>query len=504
MGGKGPPPIRGTMQFAFGAIQCQNTHLLTCERWNLYLNNSMNIPRFSLPALPRRKDFQYQDIQPHDLPRVMTRHIVTGAMGTIYGNLTMPTGMFVVAFGNIIGVSITQWGVLSAACSFALMIQLVAAYWSTRLGYRRLMWFLLESASRLIRGAGIALAFGLFLWGYPVVAAWILILLMGIGMLFSAGGNVPWMSWLADIIPEKVHGSFMGRRDAWIAVATICLCVPLGLFYDIIPEPLRLHGLTVILGIGVLMGMIDLFLHRMIPEPRMIPRRDGVFWRQVINPLRNTEFRNWLLFVVAYNFALFLGSALSNVYFVENLQLRNNLLGGSIVLIAVPLLGTMLVSRWSGKLIDRVGVRQVLLVSYFFLTIFPLCWIVATPRTALFWLTIASFVNGGATVVATNAANKLVLRLPAHGERGMYVALNNFMINIAAGSASLIAGYFLAWQHHAHWSFWIKEGTAFELLFTISIALRGGAWLLLLPMKNPAFDAQKKLVRRINSSGAVE
>ena len=448
--------------------------------------------RRSLPIAPSRKDFQYRDILPHELPHVMTRHIVTGAMGTIYGNLTVPTGMFVVAFGNIIGVTIKQWGILSAIYSFTLMIQLVAAYWSSRLGYRRLMWFLLETTSRLIRGIGIGLAFLLFLWGHALAAAWVMILLMSIGMLFSAGGNVPWMSWLADIIPEKVHGSFMGRRDAWISVATICVCVPLGLTYDMVPQTLRLHSLVVILGIGVLIGMIDLFLHRIIPEPRMTRKTEGTFWHEVLTPLRNPEFRYWLVFVFLYNFALFLGGALATIYFVENLQIKNNLLGGSIVLIAVPLIGMMAVSRWSGRLIDRLGVRIVLIVSYFFLTLFPVFWIVATPQTALIWLTIASFVSGAATAASTNAGNKLVLRMPQRGERGMYVALNAFMTNTAAGAASLIAGYFLSWQHAAHWSLPFKDCTAFELLFAISIVLRLVAWLLLFPMKKPAFDTRKR------------
>ena len=56
----------------------------------------------------------------------MRRHILTGAMGTIYGVLT--TGMYLVAFGNAIGVSIQRWGILmnTAICSFAIAFQLIS------------------------------------------------------------------------------------------------------------------------------------------------------------------------------------------------------------------------------------------------------------------------------------------------------------------------------------------------------------------------------------------
>lgn len=48
----------------------------------------------------------------------MRKHIVTGAMGTIYFFLL--TGMYLVAFGNDLGMNYWHWGVLAAGASFLL------------------------------------------------------------------------------------------------------------------------------------------------------------------------------------------------------------------------------------------------------------------------------------------------------------------------------------------------------------------------------------------------
>ena len=419
----------------------------------------------------------------------MRRHILTGTMGTTYGILT--TGMFLVAFGDAIGVSITQWGILTALCSFAIAFQLVSAFWSARVGYRRPMWFLLETTSRLLRGCGLLLAFLLFVHGHAALAGAVMIVLLSMGSFFAAASIPPWYSWLADIIPEKEHGSFMGRRDVWISLGTICVAVPASYGLDRVAPEYKVHAFMVVFGIGFLVGMLDLFLHRIIPEPEAARKPGGVFLQEILAPLRNREYRPWLLFTTTWYFAMFLGGALATIYFVEDLRIRDNFLGGAIVLVAVPYLGMMLTSRWSGMLVDRIGVRRVLIVSHFFWGILPLFWIVATPATALFWLAVNSAFGGAAASAATNASNKLILRVPPRNQRAMYMAVTACLNNVSGGIASLIAGYFLAFLHGHTWTIWGREYVPFHLLFLISLFMRMAAWLLVFRVRRPNFDADK-------------
>jgi len=439
---------------------------------------------------PRFEDFQYRTISPNEMPQVMRRHIVTGAMGATYGTLT--TGMYLVAFGNAIGVSIEQWGILTAVCSFAIAFQLVSAYWAARVGYRRLIWFVLETTSRLLRATALGLAFLFLKWGHSGTAALSMILLLSLGSFFAAAATPPWYSWLADIIPEKVHGSFMGRRDAWISLGVIGIALPASYGFDRVLPDFKAQVLAIIFGVGFLLGMIDLVLHRTIPEPPAARQPDGSFRKAVLAPLLDRDYRSWLVFTTCWNFAMFLGGALATIYFVDNLRIRDNFLGGSIVLIAVPLIGTMLTSKWSGSLVDRLGVRRVLAVSYFFWGILPIFWIVATPGTALFWLTVSSAFGGAACSAGVNASNKLILRVPPRSQRAMYLAVTACLNNVAGGIASLMAGYFLAGLGDRHWFLWGKDFVPFDLLFALSFILRLASWLLIFRLPTPRFDDGKR------------
>ena len=439
-----------------------------------------------IPLVPTAEDFKYRDISPAELPHVMRRHILTGAMGSTYGTLT--TGMFLVAFGDIIGVSIVEWGILGAVSCFAIAVQLASAYWASTIGYRRLLWYVAEVSNRLLRALALGLALLLYHFGYGTAAASLLVCLFCVAAFFAAAAQPPWYSWLADIIPEKIQGTFMGRRDAWISLATISVVLPASYCLDLAGEDFKGNILAIIFVLGILLGMVDLFMHRVIPEPPAAREPNGSFFGQVLAPLRDREYRPWLVFTSCWSFAVYLGGSLAIVFFIENLDIRRNLLGGSVVLVGVPLIATMLTSWWSGALIDRLGVRKVLVVCHFIWSTLPLYWIVASPRTALLWLGISSALGGGATSPAVNAANKLIIRVPPPEQRAMYLAVTACLNNLAGGMGPLAAGLFLDLFEGRHWLLGGFEVVPFHLVFAASFVLRLASWLLVFRIKKPAFD----------------
>jgi MFS family permease len=398
--------------------------------------------------------------------------------------------MFLVAFGNAIGISISQWGLLSAVSSFAIVVQLISAYVAGQFGYRRLLWYVAEAANRLLRAIAIGLAFVLYHFGYHSAAVSMLVLL-SLASFLAAAAQPPWFSWLVDIIPEKVHGHFMGRRDAWIAMGTIAIVVPASYCLDAVYDDFKVHILSIIFCVGFLLGMVDLFMHRLIPEPPAARSRDGSFIQHVLKPLRDREYRPWLVFSTCWNFAMCLGGSLAIVFFVENLQLKKDFLGGSVALIVVPLLGMLLTARWSGALVDRLGVRRVLIVSHFFWATLPVYWIMATPVTALWWLGLSSAIGGSTTSAGVNAANKLIMRFPPPGDRAMYLAVTSSINNLSGGLGALVAGYFLEAVGDTGWSFGGMEWSGFHILFVVSVILRLASWTLVFRVKAPSFDRGK-------------
>ncbi|MCX5758287.1 MAG: MFS transporter, partial [Candidatus Hydrogenedentes bacterium] len=369
-----------------------------------------------------------------------------------------------------------EWGGLGAISWFAITTQLATAYGAGRSGYRRAIWFVLELTSRILRAVAIVVAYLLVDRGFPAAAPYVLVGLMCVASFASAGSQPPWYSWLADIIPERIHGTFMGRRDVWLSFATVALVVPASFAVDRAPHGTKIHALSLVFALGLAVGMVDLFLHRQIPEPRPARDTEGTFVTSVLAPLRDPSYRRWLVFTVSWNFAVFLGGALATIFFIEDLRIRDHLLGGALVLVAVPLVSIMITGKTTGRLVDRVGVKRVLIGSHFLWALLPIFWVFATPATALFWLAVSSALGGSGCSAAVNASYKIMTRVPPRNQRAMYIAVAACVGNLAGGLATLLAGYFLEGLKGHEWMLAGMIFVPFHIIFVVSMVLRLGAW----------------------------
>ncbi len=418
---------------------------------------------------PWRGYFAQRVVYPPELPSIMRKHIYTGVMGNIYYFLI--TGIFFIYYGNAVGLSRFQWGLMGGISSFLLTAQILSALLTQRLGKRKFLWFASAVAGRGVRLLGILLALWLWNAGYSY-APLILIAALCLAHFFEAIAIPPWMSWLADIIPEREHGGFWGRRSAWIAFAVIFVVVPAGLLLDRTPEEWKILIAAIIFTGATVVGLIDLLIHGTLPEPAMaIPER-GRFLSQLMAPLLDTGFRPYLVFVLCWTLSISLGGSLAVLYFMEELDIKNNLLGGSIVITSFYLLGGVITGAWSGRLVDRLGPKRVLFGGHFFWSLLPAFWLVATPRTALFWLSFSSILSGVGCTAAMTAANKLITRFPAPPDRPMYVAVATCIRSLARGLGLITTGVVL--RQLAGWNWTVGGWTLvpFHLLFIISLCLR--------------------------------
>jgi Na+/melibiose symporter-like transporter len=251
----------------------------------------------------------------------------------------------------------------------------------------------------------------------------------------------PWFSWLADLMPEHEQGSFLGRREGWVSLATTAVLVPSAILVD------RFRGgepaLPVLLGVfafALLLGYVDLFIHRTIPEPplRKVPRRR--LWPEVVRVLRDRGFRPWLVFACAWNFAMSLGAALSGVFFVEDV-FKESMLLGIVALQVVPLVAMILTSRYTGKLVDRLGARRMVVLGHTVWAFLIVPWLFVTDATSGFVIISAANLAGiPAVSAALNAGTKYVTRFPCPEDRGIYLAVSSSLAGIAAGLGGMAAG----------------------------------------------------------------
>lgn len=412
----------------------------------------------------------------------MRRHIVTGAMGSTYGYLL--TGLLFVYFGTLVGMKPFHWGLMSGVSQWMVAAQPLAARLTQRLGRRKRFWVASSLASRLLRYLAVSGAF--LLWRAGRAEA-VPLLICGVvaANLFGSAAEAPWLSWLADIIPERQHGAFWGRRAAWIAGATVVVLVAASLVADLAPAPRKPEVVFAIFTFAWVLGVVDIVLHGSIPEPPMHASPEGDMARQVAQPLRDKKFRPWLVFICCWTFSMTLGGALSDVYAVEELGIKRNFLGGSLALTGVMLAGSLLTGRWSGRLVDGLGIRKVLLGGHLGWGTLPLFWVAATPRTALGWLAGSNLVGGTFATAANTAANKLVTRLPPPSSRTMYIAVSATLSSIVGGMGSMAAAALLRACGQAPLALGGLRIDPFVALFLVSAALRLASAAFLVPRISP-------------------
>lgn len=422
--------------------------------------------------------FTQRPVDETELPKVMRRHIVTGAMGSIYGYLL--SGLFFVYFGSLVGLEPFHWGLMSGVSQWVVAAQPLAARFTQRLGRRKAFWVCTSLASRLLRYLAVLGAY--FLWRAGRAEA-VPVLIAGVvaANLFGSMTEPPWLSWLADIIPERHHGAFWGRRAAWIAAATVVVLVIASFVTDRASAAHKPEVVLAVFTVAWILGLVDVVLHGSIPEPPMQPQAERRIARQVAQPLRDKRFRPWLLFICCWTFGMTLGGALSELYVVENLGIKSNFIGGSVAMTGVMLLGSLLTGRWSGRLVDALGIRRILFIGHLGWGTLPLYWIAATPRTALGWLAASNLVGGTFATAANTAANKLVTRLPPPSSRTMYIAVSATLASLMGGLGSLVAGSLLKVCGSSPIRLAGLDLKPFVLLFVVSALLRLGSTLLLVP-----------------------
>src|SRR6185369_6673598 len=135
--------------------------------------------------------------------------------------------------------------------------------------------------------------------------------------LFGSIAGPSWNSWMKDLISENSLGAFFSMRTRYTQI--ICAAFFVDYIKQQHPEyELRTYSyMFIIAGIFGLIGV--LFLSR-TPEPVSQISKDNVF-KLLQRPLRDTNFRNLLIFNSAWVFALNIAIPFFTVYMMTTLGL---------------------------------------------------------------------------------------------------------------------------------------------------------------------------------------
>jgi MFS family permease len=407
------------------------------------------------------------------LERARLLFIWEGSLAT--GFVTCTGGTILTGFALWLGATPFHIGLLTSLPAFAALAQLLAPYFTERHGQRKRLMSLMTGGQRALWLIVAALPFLVLPTGAGIA---VLIGVVTISAMLGAVGAVPWLSWMADLVPKDMRGRYFATRNLIMGTVGLILGPIVGHFLDLWTDwagPGSPFGFASTFAAGAALGLMAVWLLQRIAEPPMAPGSGQSLLRQLALPWRNANFRRLIFFRGYYIFVVNLAGPFFVVYHLQSLGLG---FGAVYILNTIGALAMLLALRLWGRLCDRWGARQVMLVNIIGKGIFPLFYLgmaVTAPGspTALTWVLLAAaqvftVFEGGLEL----AANNLQINLAPREHNTAYLATYAAAFSLCSAISPLIGGALLSQPAAAQVSLGPVNLVGYQLLFAVSGLLR--------------------------------
>ncbi|MCK8519022.1 MFS transporter [Methanoculleus sp. 7T] len=374
----------------------------------------------------------------HGLKLVIRDGLATQAMVTLTG------GIFLVAFALQLGASNTVIGLLAAIPPLAELLQMPAIYIVDRVQKRRLVVVAASLAARLFWVPIILIPFFLS----PEQGIFVLIASIALYSSFSAISHCGWNSWMRDLIPQDRLGAFFSRRLTLSTAIALVISLIAGFFIDswkaVFPD-LAAYGYSILFLLGLLAGLFGITLLARTPEPRMAAadEENGLF-AAIAKPFQDINFKNLIVFLGSWNFAVNLAAPFFTVYMLQRLGLDIS------VVVALGILSQIMnivFYRSWGRVSDRFSNKSVLAVSgpLFMLAIFAWMFVTLPDVYILTYplLILIHILMGISLAGVSLASGNISLKLAPQGQATSYLAASTFTNSVTAGIAPILGGLFV-------------------------------------------------------------
>lgn len=344
----------------------------------------------------------------------------------------------VILFAKSLGASSFVLGTIAALTPLLNILQLLAARFLHRAGYRRFV----------LAGWGARTFFVLCIAVLPLLPGlsvsahlWLLLAaLFGFNFLrgFSAGA---WLPWLTALVPEQVRGRFLSRDNAFMHVG--CLTALL-LSAWVMTGTVEAGEYAAVFGIGLCSALVSLWFVRLIPEAESPEERKQsgvpVPWGAM---LRYPPFAKLLWFTTVYMTVI--GSL--GVFTVEYLVVRGKFAESTILLLSgLSFVGALAGSAITAPRLDATGSKPWLRHGISMMAGVITGWLLLASGLLPSWPILVGMLNflGGLAGAVFGVANTRIVMgsVPAMG-RNHFFALFTVVSGLGLGGAPMVWGAML-------------------------------------------------------------
>jgi len=411
------------------------------------------------------------------------------------------TGAALTQFAKQLGVTMIGFGVLAALPFAGCMFQLPVSYIIERYGHRKKLFIWLGIVHRA-------------LWLLVAAIPWLLPptsrargMIVVIAFSWSVGQMIgpAWVSWMADLVPERIRGRYFSRRSQVGQVVGLVTTLLIGLALDHAtargPEAL-LKTAAGSLAAAALFGIVDFLFFLPVAEPvRRAPDRN-VSWRHLLlPPLADKNFRWFLGYTALLTFSIGYINQFIWLYVLDVAGMSNT--AANAMLVLAPLATFMFMYPVWGRLIDRLGRKPVLIVCTVLFVQGAVSWVFISREH---WIggfsavMLGTLMWPGIDLANFNVLLALSTTQEDQQERGAHVAINSAVAALAGIASGVFGGVTAEILEHWHGSLFGQPLTYHGVLFLIASGVRLVAALWLFKLEDPGAHTTRSALRYMGAS----
>lgn len=258
-------------------------------------------------------------------------------------------------------------------------------------------------------------------------------------------GTIALWSWLADLVPLRIRGRFIGRRERWMLGGRVVAMLACGLFTwwwkQTLPRPLWWIGYAIPAGLGawfMILAVVPLLGMPRVARGRIV--QAGATLRSMLAPFADPRFLRLMLFGCWFSFFNGVTQSAQNIYPMGVLGISLFVMLG---LRTGMRCGQLTVSPSLGRLADRLGNRPVMIVSLLLVASGPLFFLMATPRQP--WWFVGAWVVWIAYAGLNVCLPNLMLKLSPGESNPPYIAAYYAVTGLCYAASTIVGGLLLDW-----------------------------------------------------------
>jgi len=277
----------------------------------------------------------------------------------INGAYIITTGTLLSGYVIYLGTSDFLTALLNNSANYTTTLSILSFIIFERMSRRKKTLLSLNIASRLL----ICLAVVLPLLFHTKVLIFTILAIVIIGSNIIWGiYRVGWIVWMMDSLPKDQRSQFVYLRTFLIRFFCSIVTIIAGFTIDFFNK--EYIGFLIIFSLSFILSILDIVSLWKIKEPVYEVSNAGkIEYKVFLQPIRNTEFRNYLIFLFMFYLLLTMASSFTPVYLIRYLKFDYKFISTINVLSQITLVVTGLF--WS-RVERKKGFKFVLGITAFF------------------------------------------------------------------------------------------------------------------------------------------